>query len=97
MALEHVPGKNMGHVVLYALSTCPWCKKTKALFQELGVDYYYEDVDLLSGQEQQDAMAEVERWNPHRSFPTIVFNDSQAIAGFDEAAIRQALKPVATL
>ena len=31
MALEHVAGKNVGDIKVYALSTCPWCKKPKAL------------------------------------------------------------------
>ena len=33
MALQHVAGKNKGHIVLYALSTCPWCGKTKKLLK----------------------------------------------------------------
>ncbi len=39
MEVEHVPGKNVGHAMLYALSTCPWCQKTKRLLNELGVEY----------------------------------------------------------
>ena len=46
MALEHVSGKNAGDVKLYALSTCPWCKKIKTLLNELGVEYYFVDVDF---------------------------------------------------
>jgi len=29
MVVEHVPGRNAGQVMLYALSTCVWCKKTR--------------------------------------------------------------------
>jgi len=29
MAMTHVDGKNKGKIMLYALSTCVWCKKTK--------------------------------------------------------------------
>jgi glutaredoxin-like protein NrdH len=92
ITLKHVTGKNLGHIVLYTLSTCPWCHKAKHFFEQLGVEYYYEDVDLLSADEQRDAMSEVQRWNPGRSFPTIVINDHEAIVGFDEAGIRRALK-----
>ena len=52
MALKHVAGKNKGHIVLYALSTCPWCKKTKKLLEELGVEYYFDDVDLMTDAEK---------------------------------------------
>ncbi len=27
MSMQHVEGENKGDVVLYALSTCGWCKK----------------------------------------------------------------------
>lgn len=90
MALNHVTGKQMGHVVLYALSTCPWCQKTKNILGEIGLDYYYEDVDLLTGEEQRNAMSEVSRWNPQRSFPVLVIDDNKAIIGFKEDEIRQA-------
>jgi glutaredoxin-like protein NrdH len=53
MALQHVAGKNKGHIVLYALSTCPWCKKTKKLLEDMGVDYYFGDVDLMTDAEPE--------------------------------------------
>lgn len=45
--------------MLYALSTCVWCKKTKKLLTELGVDFSYVYVDLLKGEEQARVIAEV--------------------------------------
>ena len=88
MAMEHVSGKNVGHLVLYALSTCPWCNKTKQLLKDLGVDYYYTNVDQLGGEEKTKAMDAVEQWNPHCSFPTLVVNDTKCIVGFKEDEIR---------
>ena len=46
---KHVPGKKGPYIMLYALSTCPWCQKTKHLLDEMGLEYYYEDVDMLVG------------------------------------------------
>jgi glutaredoxin-like protein NrdH len=86
-----VDGENSGDVVLYALSTCGWCRKTKRLLGELGVRYRYKDVDLLSGAERDQVMQEVERWNPRRSFPTMVINDEEAVVGFDADRIRELL------
>ncbi len=41
--MEHVEGTvNRGDVKLYALSTCVWCKKTRASREEVGVAYDYE-------------------------------------------------------
>ena len=87
----HITGKNKGKVVMYGLSTCVWCKKTRQLITNLGVDFDYIYVDLLSGDEEESAVREVSRFNPRGSFPTIVINDEKAILGFDEQAIRKAL------
>ena len=87
----HVDGRNSGTVRMYALSTCGWCRKTKALLNELGVGYDYRDVDLLAGAEREQAISELERWNPARSFPTIVINDEQSIVGFKPDKIKEVL------
>jgi glutaredoxin len=92
MALKHVAGKNVGDLKVYALSTCPWCKKTKALLDSLGVEYSFEDVDLLSGREREKTVEAVKKWNPNLSFPVLVINDSQCIIGFKETEIKEALK-----
>ncbi|MFQ5905703.1 MAG: glutaredoxin family protein [bacterium] len=47
MGVEHVEGKKKGDVLLYALSTCGWCRKTKRLLEKLRVEYDYVYVDLL--------------------------------------------------
>ncbi len=90
--VHHVEGRDCGKIILYALSTCVWCRKTKNLLGELGVAYDYVDVDLLSGQVQLDVAAELRKWNPHNSFPTMVINDAKCIQGFNESEIRESLR-----
>lgn len=87
-----VPGADRGKIVLYALSTCGWCKKAKKLLDELGVAYEYIDVDLLEGAEKEEALKEVRRWNPNPSYPTIVIKGEICIRGFDENRLREELK-----
>jgi len=95
MALEKytkkVQGKKKGDVLLYALSTCGWCRKTKNLLNDLGVEYKYIDVDLLDSKTKDEAMKEVTHWNPSCSFPTMVINNDKCIVGFKEEEIREAL------
>jgi len=91
MKMEHVPGTKKGIVVLYALSTCGWCAKTKALLKEIGVDHSYVYVDLLPQEELEETLQEVERFNPHGSFPTLVIDNTKVIVGFREQEIREAL------
>jgi glutaredoxin-like protein NrdH len=92
MALNHVAGKKKGKIMLYALSTCGWCKKTKALLNELGIEYDYTDVDLLKGEEQTATIKEIQKFNPECNFPTLVINSQKCIVGYKEDDIREALK-----
>lgn len=78
-------------IKVYALSTCPWCKKVKKLLDDENVEYDVVDVDLLSGQEQQDAVKEVENLTGKRSFPVTVIND-KVISGFKQEEILEELK-----
>ena len=91
MSTTHVEGENVGKVMLYALSTCVWCKKTRALLEDLGVEYDYVYVDLLSGDEEQSAMKEIVKYNPAGAMPTMVIDDKKCIIGFKEDEIREAL------
>lgn len=91
MGMAYVAGKNKGSVILYALSTCVWCRKTKQLLDELGVEYHYVDVDLLQGEEKTKTTEEVKKLNPRCSFPTLSIN-AQCIVGFDQKKIEEALK-----
>jgi len=76
---------------LYALSTCGWCKKTRQFLDDHNVDYEYEYIDLLNGADKARVMAEVDRWNPRRTFPTVVVNDNEVVVGFKEDRLREVL------
>lgn len=77
-------------VKVYALSTCPYCRRTKKLLDEQGISYEAVDVDLLEGEEQDRVLAEVERLTGKQSFPVVV-TDAGVIVGHDEAKLRRAL------
>jgi glutaredoxin-like protein NrdH len=89
--IEHIKGKNKGKILLYALSTCGWCKKTKELLKNLDVEYSYIFVDLLDDADKENAMDDIRKWNPACSFPTIVINNKDCIVGFKEDEIKEAL------
>jgi glutaredoxin-like protein NrdH len=75
--------------MLYTLSTCIWCKKTKALLKELGVEFSYEDVDLLEGSEEERANTEMEGYANSVSFPLIILDGKNFAMGFEEEKIRK--------
>ena len=78
-------------VKLYAISTCGWCKKTKNFLNENNVEFEFEDVDLLEGEDKERAREEVGRHNPRKSYPTIIIDDEVVIVGFDADKLKEAL------
>lgn len=92
MKIEKVKGKNKGKIMLYALSTCVWCKKTRKFLEGLGVEYNYVYVDQLEEDDRNKTIEEIEKWNPRCSFPTLVFNDEKCVVGYKEDEIKEELK-----
>jgi len=86
-----VRGATILRVRFFALSTCGWCRKTKRFLDAHNVDYEIYYVDLLSGEEKARCIAEMKRWNPRRSFPTVVVDDSEVVVGFKEDRLREVL------
>jgi glutaredoxin-like protein NrdH len=91
MVIEQVEGNDRGVVMLYALSTCGWCRMTRELLTELGVKFSFVYVDLLTGEEQQKVVGEMQKFNKKYSFPTLVINNQKVIIGFRDDEIREAL------
>lgn len=79
-------------VLLYALSTCIWCRKTRQLLEESGVSFDYVYLDLLQGDERLAVEQELRRWNPAKSFPTMVIDGVDSIVGYKPDAIRERLE-----
>ncbi len=77
-------------VKLYTLSTCSHCKAAKKLLTDLGIEYEYTDVDLLSKEDRDAVLAEVRKLNPALSFPTILIGDV-IIVGNRQDKIKEAL------
>jgi glutaredoxin-like protein NrdH len=77
-------------VKIFTLSTCSHCKATKKFLNDNGIPFDCVDVDLLQGADREKILKEVEKYNPQRSFPTIIIGDN-IIIGFRESDIREAL------
>jgi len=91
MKIEHVEGEDKDKILLYALSTCGWCRKTKEFLDELSVAYDFIYVDNLEGNDRENTMKKIQKWNPRCSYPTLVINDKDCIVGYKEDKIREAL------
>lgn len=88
-SIIHVQGENAKHhIMVYALSTCGWCKKTKELMKSLDLAYNYIDVDELDSASRDKAIDQIATCNPSRSFPTIMIDEGKScIIGFKQDEI----------
>lgn len=92
MRLKQVSGGKRGKVLLFALSTCVWCKKTKRLLNDLGVEYFYVDVDQVEEDEKAEVVEQLKKWNSKSSFPTLVIDEKRCIVGFKKDEIKEAIE-----
>jgi len=77
-------------VKIFSLSTCSHCRSTKKLLSECTIQYDFVDVDLLEGDERKAILADVKKFNPKCSFPTIIIGE-EVIVGYKEKKIKEAL------
>lgn len=87
-----VSGANSKHkVLLYALSTCAWCKLTKKYLNDNKIEYEYVDVDLCSEKDRQNIRNDIIKRGGEPSYPTIIIDDRVLITGFRKDKISEAL------
>jgi glutaredoxin len=87
-----VEGKNNTHkVLLYAISTCAWCKMTKKYLKDNDIEYEYVDVDLTSDEDHEKIREDMVRRGGEPSYPTIIVDDKTLITGFRKDKLKEAL------
>ncbi|MGQ9459833.1 MAG: glutaredoxin family protein [Candidatus Bathyarchaeaceae archaeon] len=93
MNFVKVPGKNKKHkVLMYALSTCAWCKMEKQFLKDSSVEYEYVDVDLCNKEDQEKIIGSIQRRGGVLSYPTLIIDDKNLISGFRKDEIQKALE-----
>ena len=87
-----VAGKNNKHrVLLYAISTCPWCKKAKRFLADNEVEYYYIDVDLASKEDYAEIIKDIQSRGGRDAYPTFIVDGTILLTNPDEKKLRQTL------
>ena len=66
----------MPTVQVYALSTCPWCRKAKQFFSDNGVPFECTDVDLLSPEAQEEVSDRVYKLTGTLQYPVAIIGDA---------------------
>ena len=81
------------HTILcYGLSTCIHCKHAREFLDQHKEMYKFIYVDLLEGEERNEALNKMRQYNPQLSFPTIIIDDGErVIVGFQREELLQYL------
>jgi glutaredoxin-like protein NrdH len=93
MQFSKVSGKKRQHkVILYALSTCAWCKLTKQFLKDNDIEYEYVDVDLCAEEDKQKIRQHIQSKGGPLSYPTVIVDDNMLITGFRKDKLKEALE-----
>ncbi|HJX04651.1 MAG TPA: glutaredoxin family protein [Thermoplasmata archaeon] len=76
---------------VYALSTCPYCKRTRRFLDDHKIAYDCIEVDTLDDAKQDEVMDEIEKMTGRRSFPVVIAG-KEVIVGHDEEKLRKVFK-----
>jgi len=92
MPFSKVQGKKNEHkVVVYALSTCVWCKMTKQFLKDNEIEFETIDVDLCEPEEKEQVHQQIQSKGGTLNYPTTVVDDKKLIAGFRKDQLKEAL------
>ncbi len=78
-------------VFVYALSTCPWCRKAKQYFEDSGVAFEAVDVDLLPDDESDRLADEAFDLSGSRAYPVVKIG-AEVVVGYAPERYDQLLK-----
>jgi glutaredoxin len=93
MDIVKVSGGNSHHKVLvYAISTCAWCKLAKNFLKDNHIEYEYVDVDLCNDEDKEKIRQHILKKGGHLSYPAIIIDEKIVINGFHKDKISEALK-----
>lgn len=73
----------MKNVTVYALSTCPWCKKAKAFFDEKNIPYESIDYDKATKEQQETIRNDCESRGENIAFPFVIIGDDDVVVGYN--------------
>lgn len=90
--IEEKGSGNKGRIVVYALSTCAFCKKALKFLRENSVSFSYVYVDEINPEIKSKIKGDLKtRYKKEIGFPFLILNDSTVIVGFAEDEYKKIL------
>ncbi|MBT8171525.1 glutaredoxin family protein [Candidatus Bathyarchaeota archaeon] len=88
-----VPGSNnKHHVLVYAISTCGWCKKAKNFLKENNVQFEYVDIDLCSNEDKEKIRQEIQSHGGQLVYPTLIIDNKTLLNGAPQDKLKKVLE-----
>lgn len=70
-------------VILFALTTCGFCKKARTFLEEHNINYSYLYMDKIDNEVKIKMKSEfAEKFNKRLTYPTLLIDDSEILSGF---------------
>ena len=93
MQTVKVLGKNNKHkVLMYAISTCGWCKRAKQFLKDYDVEFEYVDVDLCSMADKQKIRQDIQNRGGILAYPTLIIDNKTLLTGAPQDKLKEALE-----
>jgi glutaredoxin-like protein NrdH len=93
MQIIRVPGKNNNHkVLLYAISTCGWCKRAKQFLKDNNVEFEYVDIDLCNMADKQKIRQDIQSRGGTLAYPTLIIDEKILLTGAPQDKLKEVLE-----
>jgi glutaredoxin-like protein NrdH len=88
-----VPRKNNKHKVLvYALSTCGWCKRAKQFLKDNAIEFEYIDVDICGMEDKEKIRQDIQNRGGTLAYPTVIIDNKILLTGAPQDKLREVLE-----
>lgn len=93
MQTVKVSGKNSKHKVLvYAISTCSWCKQAKKFLKDNNVEYEYVDIDLINEEDKEKIKKDITKRGAPLAYPTLIIDNKILLTGAPQDKLKEILE-----
>ena len=90
MQTVKVQGRNNKHKVLvYALSTCGYCKRAKKFLNNNNIEYEYVDIDICSWENKNKIRQDIQSRGGPLAYPTIIVDNKILLTGSSPDKLRE--------
>lgn len=84
--------KNKHQVLVYAISTCGWCKRAKKFLNDNDVQYEYVDIDLINNEDKEKIKQDITNRGGPLAYPTLIIDAKILLTGANQDKLKEILE-----